>query len=279
MRLALYGAALTALFATSSAMAADMPVKAPVYKAPPVMFSWTGWYIGGFVGGAWSDRDVTTTDPCAIGTICTTTGNYNGVAPISYKLDSSFIGGYTSGYNWQTGAMVFGLESETGYMRMRGSRQFVNAAGVPVAGTSGDTSAVTKYGDWYSIIAGRLGFVWGERALVYAKGGAFVTRISNGVVDSCTTAVLCGGGLINTTHRDTEWSWTAGGGIEYAFSPAWSAKVEYMYLDTRDDRRHCGLVGPGNTTTDCSVSSDPGVHTVKFGLNYHWGAAPVVARY
>jgi outer membrane immunogenic protein len=50
------GAALIAMFA-GSAMAADMPVKAPVLKAPPpppVVYNWTGCYIGGNVGGGWA---------------------------------------------------------------------------------------------------------------------------------------------------------------------------------------------------------------------------------
>src|SRR5262249_22974142 len=46
---------LAALAAISSATAADLPVR----KAPPVVpaFSWTGCYLGGYVGGAWEGGD------------------------------------------------------------------------------------------------------------------------------------------------------------------------------------------------------------------------------
>src|SRR5262245_51300691 len=44
---------LTAI--TTSATAADMPLKAPPRLAP--VFSWTGCYIGGYVGGAWNGGD------------------------------------------------------------------------------------------------------------------------------------------------------------------------------------------------------------------------------
>src|SRR5256885_840087 len=41
------------------AMAADLAVKAPLYKAPPpvYIYSWTGCYVGGKGGGAWERDD------------------------------------------------------------------------------------------------------------------------------------------------------------------------------------------------------------------------------
>src|SRR5258707_10127454 len=46
---------LAALAAIGSATAADLPLR----KAPPVVpaFSWTGCYLGGYVGGAWQGGD------------------------------------------------------------------------------------------------------------------------------------------------------------------------------------------------------------------------------
>jgi len=60
-------AALSVLLATSiAANAADVTARpapyappAPVYAPPP--FSWTGFYLGGNIGGAWANRDVTDT--------------------------------------------------------------------------------------------------------------------------------------------------------------------------------------------------------------------------
>src|SRR4051794_22888136 len=46
---------------TSFASSADM---APLYKAPPPpppIFSWTGFYIGGHVGGAWGTAEAAAT--------------------------------------------------------------------------------------------------------------------------------------------------------------------------------------------------------------------------
>lgn len=275
MRGLLAAVAASALFAVP-AMAADIPVKAA--PAPVAVFTWTGWYFGGFAGGGWADKDAKTNDPCFGTCPGGNPGNYNGVAPINYNLKSSFIGGVTSGYNWQSGNWVIGYESETGYLRLRGSAQFVNAAGVPVAGTSGDTSANTRIGDWYSAYTLRWGYAW-DRTLLYGKAGGVVTRVETGVVDSCITPVLCGGGLIDTTHKKYIFGWTAGAGIERAIWNRWSIKAEYLFLGIQKDVVHSGPVGPAFTTVDTSITRVPNVHTVKFGLNYRWGAAPVVARY
>src|SRR5947209_15104308 len=48
------------------ANAADLGTR-PVYKAPPVIapvpiFTWTGCYIGGHLGGGWGRKDVTDPD-------------------------------------------------------------------------------------------------------------------------------------------------------------------------------------------------------------------------
>jgi len=47
---------------TAVAGAADMPVKAPPPLPPPVpVFSWTGFYVGGNIGGAWGNNRWTDT--------------------------------------------------------------------------------------------------------------------------------------------------------------------------------------------------------------------------
>src|SRR5262245_51145952 len=102
--------ALSALLATSmTANAADAyarPSSPPPYSSPPYVppvyapppFSWTGFYVGGNIGGAWANRDVTDT---FLG-VNFNNGNSNGV----------FIGGAQLGYNWQVGYAVLGIEAD-----------------------------------------------------------------------------------------------------------------------------------------------------------------------
>src|SRR6266436_3739970 len=105
MRKLLYvTAALSALLVTSmAANAADVRARPapyapppPVYAPPP--FSWTGFYLGGNIGGAWARRDVTATFFC----VNFKPGNNNGV----------FIGGGQLGFNWQIGWALIGFEAD-----------------------------------------------------------------------------------------------------------------------------------------------------------------------
>jgi opacity protein-like surface antigen len=56
MRTAIAIVIATAIF--GSAMAADVPVKAPAYarRAAPPPYNWSGFYLGANLGGAWSNR-------------------------------------------------------------------------------------------------------------------------------------------------------------------------------------------------------------------------------
>jgi len=107
------GVSLIVLASALAARAADMPVKAPVYKAvlPPAAYDWSGFYTGLNVGAAWGSYDpVTSTAPDGI--INGATARVK-AAGASQSLNSlGFIGGSQAGYNWQWGHLVAGLEAD-----------------------------------------------------------------------------------------------------------------------------------------------------------------------
>jgi len=270
---------LTAAFASLGfagiASAADLPARAYT-KAPvvPTTFSWSGFYIGGFAGGAFSDGNSVAGEPTSAGGLF-----YNGAnLATSYGLNSSFIGGGTVGYNWQAPGSnyVFGLEGEAGYLHLRSSRQDVNA--FPLSPI--DSVDSTRLGDAYGVIAGRIGYTW-DRTLLYAKGGVAFVGSSHSFNDSCIGAGApgCGPGFLVTSQSDTRITYALGAGIEYAFTNNWSLKGEYLYLGTQKNSTASGtsVVSPTNVLFTNSFS-DPGVHTAKIGLNYRWGG-PIVAKY
>jgi len=239
---------------TLPAAAADLGArpytKAPV-MAPAPVFTWTGCYIGGFVGGAVAERDVINTD----------VGNAFGVPwnpPLNHswitELDSSFIGGGTLGcnYQWPGSSFVVGIEGEAGFLRMDGSATDPFSFGL-------STTAFTRVGDWYAMITGRLGWAI-NTVLIYAKGGAAFIDVEHAVVDP---------GFLVTSFSDTKTTWTAGGGIEWAFAPNWSVKAEYMFISLDDVDRSCGVstIGGGTFCFDHDLG---GIHTGKLGLNFRF---------
>jgi outer membrane immunogenic protein len=277
----LLGSLAIGTFVVAQAMAADMPVKAPLLKAPPPVFTWTGCYLGGYAGGAAGER-VRTFDPRSATGAFYNDGNPAAVAPgtggYRYTTGSSGIGGGTLGCNWAVPAssFVWGIEGESGYMRL--TRRAVDPFSLgPVANFNGDTIDTTRIGDWYGAATGRLGWA-NDRALFYVKGGAGFTGARASVTDICTTAPCGGATLAAVSGSNSRAFWVGGGGVEYAWTDQWSIKAEYLFLGIHQGLNVCGPASTG--VTFCSPHTLSGVHTAKVGINYHfnWGG-PVTARY
>lgn len=260
------------LLGAIAASAADL---APTYtKAPPVAapFNWSGFYIGGFVGGAFADRNAFSTEPTQAGGFTYNNGSLNN----SYSLSNSVIAGGTIGWNYQPAASnwLIGIEGEAGYIHLARTVQDINAVNAGFAYP--DSLDATRIGDWYGVIAGRLGFT-ANRVLFYGKGGVAFVNKSYSFADNCASfAAGCGAGLLNLGHETTQVTWAAGAGIEYAFTSNWSIKGEYLYLATHETYTASGVNHAGTTYTNSHT--DPGVHTAKLGINYRFGG-PAVARY
>jgi len=281
-------AALFALALAIPAQAADlgrMPTKAPAIVPPPP-FSWTGCYIGGFVGGAFTQDDVIFTDlgnglfPSFSGGL--TAPGVGGVHSFAVPLsDSSFIGGGTVGCNYQFlgSPWVIGIEGEGGYLKLDGAAfdPFLGPGTLITPPDVPDVLGVARIGDWYAMATGRLGYAW-DRWMIYVKGGAAFVRVRASVIDNCTVGG-CGNFQIATfSNDDTATVGTVGGGVEWAFAPNWSIKAEYMFIALGDhDVTSCGTatlasgaVVPGGLF--CFNHSFPDLHTVKVGINWRFGS-------
>jgi outer membrane immunogenic protein len=226
-----------AAFYGAPALAADMPVKAPLTAA---VFNWTGFYVGGHVGGAWGHFKATDLDA------------YYSLGAVT-KLDPNGIfGGGTLGYNIQTGPLVYGIEADFGAM------DIVKATAPTGAGAFPGAQIGIKSG-FYGDVTGRLGYAWGQ-SLLYAKGGwAFF----NGRDQFFQGA---GAAFTSRTTPGTFNGWTLGGGFEYAINPAWSIKLEYLHFDFGDQT--FGITALGALFR---FREELKVDTVKFGLNYRFG--------
>jgi len=200
-----------------------MPVKAAIYKAPtPVVFGWTGFYVGDNGGYAWGDRtaNLNPGDSTAVLAISPVAGGSR--PPLaSYDVHGGF-GGFQGGYNWQFNRnWLVGVEADYDWSRIRGtgtSSFFLN--GTP--STFQVNQNVTSFGT----VRGRLGWVPLPNVLVYGTGGFAYGHVneSQAVIGGATLATAvsgfsCAPGIPCFTASSSRSlnGWSAGTGLEYAF--------------------------------------------------------------
>jgi outer membrane immunogenic protein len=291
-RLVFGGLALAAMIA-GPAMAADQKVKMLTKAPPPPIFSWTGFYFGGFLGlaatGSVSSPDgtnaVTVVGAAATflpGTPAICDGGTPGLKTgcvANYPLGASLIGGGTAGYNVQFGKAVAGLEAEFGYIHLSGAGTlpFIAGALCVAPGNPCVSTMSTTVGDWYGTAAARLGVTgdainpgWSNQVLVYAKGGAAVTHLSTSEIILPSPIGTLGAAL--TGGRDV-WGFVVGGGVEWMVSQDWSMKLEYEHLEFKKSVTGCGILpvgAAGAGGTWCTQTTVGGIETGKIGFNRHF---------
>jgi outer membrane immunogenic protein len=248
------GVALIAL-GTTAAGAADLAVKAP--PPPPPVFSWTGFYIGANIGGAWARNNWTDT---LFLTNFNNDGN-NGV----------FIGGGQIGGNYQIGSFVIGAEWDFDWAA---NNNHTNAVVIPAGAI-----VVTNNDRWITTVAARFGWAF-DQWLAYGKAGGGWVGNNNPTVTNTTTGVslsTCGNFTTNCSNNNS--GWLLGAGLEYAVTNNWTVKLEYDFLGLGSRTFVIPATAPllaGDTFT----SNNRNVQMIKVGFNYlvNWGA-PVAARY
>ena len=251
-------AAAGLLIAGSVADAADMPAKAPAYKAPPpvIAYRWTGFYVGLNAGYNWANVDVdwlyAPGFPSAPADIAAATAGAVGTLH-----PKGFTGGGQIGYNWQITNVVLGAEADVEYLGGSDSR-FVNLAAVGLP--AGTTQTETVKSRWLATFRGRLGWAL-DRVLVYATGGLAVGRISYSDLATYTL------GLQQSASSDTtKAGWTAGAGIEYAITPNWTVRGEYLYVDL-GSTSYTSVFTPSPAAV-ITHNHDYKTNIARFGLNY-----------
>jgi opacity protein-like surface antigen len=201
---------------SSAAFAADLIVDAPM-AAPVVALSstdWSGFYVG--VHGGYGAGTLNLSAPGFID-------------PDDEDEDvSGFFGGIQLGYNFQSDALLFGLQTD---LSLSGITSDEDGAG------ENDTV------DWLGSTTGRIGFV-ADSFVPYLKGGIAYAGGTGWAEDE--------------SDSQTHIGWTVGAGVELAVADNISVFAEYDYYDF-------GEATYDFTPFDADVTST--LNAVKVGLN------------
>ena len=251
MKTTLLGCAAVSLLSVA-AFGADLAVP----PAPPVVqpFTWTSCYGGVHVGGGAFRRGRYRSGAIGAGLRFSAPGTTVGVTTTSINA-TGFLAGAQIGCDYQFYShLVLGVEGAVSGSTMKGSTTVAFPAGFP-----GDQGAVNAKTDFLPSITARLGVAL-DRVLLYAKGGVAWAGDETNVIGSVAGTPFSFQGL------DTRTGFTAGGGVDWAFSGPWSVNVEYDYYG----------FGHGNVFMTDSVNGFTGlvdtkqsIQVVKVGLNFH----------
>lgn len=237
-RLVRVSLALAAAVAAAPAFAADLPAAPPLVKAPvaytPPPYDWSGIYFG--LNGGYGFGDSQWTLPA---------GNSG-----HFDLDGGLFGA-TLGFNFQAGHFVFGLEGDLDWTDIEGS-----ASSATLCPAGGSCTFKTE-NDWLGTARGRFGYAF-DRVMVYGTaGGAF-----GNVKPELTTPPLVG------SSNSTQAGWTAGGGVEYALSANFTARIEYLFVDLSRGNFSCG---PAQCPIPTTIAASFDASLVRVGLDYKFG--------
>ena len=278
-RILIAGVTIASLL-TTNALAADLAPR-PYTKAPIIVdpgYNWTGFYVGLNGGYSWG-RSSSTVTPIVL---------FPAFANIGHNVDGGLAGGQI-GYNWQIDRKwLFGLEADAQWTDERGrSSTLLGTLRVPV----GDNAILFSASNvrstelpWFATFRGRAGALVDPSLLLYVTGGLAVGEVKFSTQNTASAQLVGPGNNSNTpigapatvvgpilSASSTRVGYAVGAGLEKKFSPNWSAKAEYLYMDLGSQ------TFLGGTADESRVRFHD--HIARVGINYQFTAGPVVAKY
>jgi high affinity Mn2+ porin len=232
-------------------MAAELPlaVKAPWQPPVPQAYDWTGLYVGGHLGYAGGRSNWSLPPDLASSfSLYQSSDIFTGAG--------SYFGGLQIGYDYMLpNRIVLGAQLDASFPGF--PRNEISIGGTSIFSTP--EIGLASYGEnvlHSGTLRGRVGYAPGNW-LFYATGGFAWTY------DQLRLAQPADGTTIDSPFL---WrlGWTAGGGVEWAFAPNWSANVEYLYTQYGNS----SVLFPN---AGLQFTSDLSLQQVRAGLNYRFG--------
>jgi outer membrane immunogenic protein len=278
------------------AMAADLPTKAPIMKAPPApVYNWTGCYIAGGGGYGLYDIEHNVTNP-VVGALPPVfdIGHDNGgrgwFGSVGGGCDLQFASPLGSsglfGGNW-----VFGILGDYDFMSIKGNYSYLCPGGciafaggglIPVDGFIGQRKESSA-----GYIGARLGWVVSPQLLTYVSGGWTETQFDGATLVDGSGATTVAVALGSQTYN----GWFIGGGTEYAIGwlPGLFWRSEYRFAQYSGKSSPFACLIPAGGAAGCSTApgvnaidnAKPNVQTVRSELvwRFNWGGGSIMSRY
>lgn len=239
MKNILVAAITAATFSSAPVLAADMPTKAPVYRATSAASSnWTGCYIGANTGGTWAHKSTTLTNDLGLptdvflGSLTASGWAYGGQIGCDYQFAN----------NW-----VVGIRGMWDGSSLKGSNQ------VP----SGVFTNNVKI-DSFGTVVGKLGYlvnpsieIYGLAGVAWVRDHYFFTQTGFGEFAS---------------GNQTRTGYDLGVGVSWMFAPNWNLWLEYDHMGF--GTRNAILADTSGLTRAIDVQQS--VDKVLVGINYRF---------
>ena len=214
-------------FHAGAAAAADL-----AERARPRFLDWSGLYAGvqGSAGASFGNYDI---GPTTIGTRrvrTISTGDATGSRDLGGDATTVAAGAF-AGWNWQDGAIVYGLEADlAGTNLKRGARS--DAPGFGYEAVDPPFALVREKTDLFGAARARLGYAFGNN-LIYATFG--LTGANGRVL--ATYPDLSGGPTATAARNVSYLGYTLGAGVQFAVDPHLSLGIDYRYSDLGESAR------------------------------------------
>jgi outer membrane immunogenic protein len=263
MKKALITSALLGVFVTGSAVAADLPAKAPMMKAPPPpAYTWTGCYLAGGVGYGMIDQEHDSQTLAGVQTGPTVdTGGRGWLGTVQGGCDIQF----QSFLPILGGSMIFGAFADGDWASIKGTNEASNF-----------NAFGTEKLDQSWAVGARLGWLPSDRFLTFVSAG-----YTNAEIQDINYAPFPGAVVTTQLPSHRMGGWFIGTGYEYnlGWLPGLTWKTEYRWADY-GSRTDTIVTVPGGAPSFLS-SSHLFVQTLRSELvwRFNWGGAPVMSRY
>ena len=238
-----------ALAMAAPAIAADLPSRGPINKAPPpvapIGYNWTGCYVAGGGGYGLFNQD--------------TSRNFEGGGSSAEVTNGGrgWFGTVGGGCDVQFGSWVLGAFGDYDFADLKGD---VAIPGPNLVGREKQDSA------W--AVGGRLGYTLTPTILTYVNAGYTQARFDGFDLNSQNTGLPVGQNIGALTYS----GWFLGSGFEYnlGFLPGLFWKTEYRFAQY--DRENLAILNGAGGQTGDSISSEKTIQTIRSELvwRFNW---------